>query len=391
MSKNKRYLHNLIAALLITTFLFNVTWEVGAIGEVSVSAQAAILMDAGSGRILFEHNSDAQLRIASITKIMTAIIAIELGELSDLVTTSRNAFGVEGSSIYLKLGEKLSLENLLYGLMLRSGNDAAVAIAEHVGGSLEGFVFLMNQKAAELGMEHTVFGNPHGLDTHEEHYSTARDMAVLTAYAMENEVFAEIVGTTRKSAPLEGEVWDRIWHNKNRILTKYPYAEGVKTGYTKRAKRTLVSSASKEGHRLITVTLNGPDDWNDHMNMFEYGFNTYILQTIVNAGQEIVEQGLDSGREHQGGHYEAINSFTYPLAEGEAVSQSIQRYSSVNERRDQSIPYPAGFILFELNGEQIGRIPIRFVTKTFSVQSKQTSLTFWHRVHQYLRWLMGVD
>ncbi len=152
--------------------------------SVSVSARNAVLIEQNSGRVLFEKNAHEVRRIASITKIMTAILAIESGEMNDMVTVSDRAIRAEGSSIYLKAGEKIKLEDLVYGLMLRSGNDAAVAIAEHVGGSLEGFVFLMNQKAEEIGMSHTHFANPHGLDDSKDHYSTAYDMAVLTRYAM---------------------------------------------------------------------------------------------------------------------------------------------------------------------------------------------------------------
>lgn len=264
---DKRFLFS--ACLIILCCLI---YASSVLANINVSAQAAILMEVDSGRIFFEKNADEELRIASITKIMTAIIALEEGELRDKVITSKNAAGKEGSSIYLRLGEKLTLEEMLYGLMLRSGNDAAVAIAEHIGGSVDGFVFLMNQKAAELGMTKTIFNNPHGLDDHEEHYSTARDMAILTAYALKNEDFAEIAKTKRKTAELPGEKWDRVWYNKNKLLTMYPYADGVKTGFTKRAKRTLVSSATKNGQQLVAVTLNAPNDWQDHITMFEYGF-----------------------------------------------------------------------------------------------------------------------
>ncbi|WP_173427600.1 D-alanyl-D-alanine carboxypeptidase family protein, partial [Mesobacillus campisalis] len=244
----------------------------------SVSARNAILMEQNSGRVLYEKKAHDRQRIASITKIMTAILAIESGKLDEQVKVSSRAAGTEGSSLYLMGGEKTKLEDLVYGLMLRSGNDAAVAIAEHVGGSLEGFVFLMNQKAAEIGMENTHFANPHGLDDHENHYSTAYDMALLTRYAMNNETYRKISGTKVHRAPNPNESWDRVWKNKNRLLTElYKYTTGGKTGYTKRAKRTLVTTAAKGELELIAVTLNGPDDWNDHIFMYERGFEQYEI------------------------------------------------------------------------------------------------------------------
>lgn len=203
------------------------------LSKPSTHAESAALIDVTSGRILFSKEGDKQMRIASLTKIMTAIVAIENGKLDDKVKVSAAAFGKEGSSIYLKLGEEMSLENMLYGLMLRSGNDAATAIAEHVGGSEEGFVLMMNQKAEEIGLRGTHFMNPHGLDA-DGHYSTASDMARLTAYALQNPVFKRIVATEQKSAPNPNESWDYSWHNKNKMLRLYEGADGVKTGYTKR-------------------------------------------------------------------------------------------------------------------------------------------------------------
>ncbi|MDQ0339180.1 D-alanyl-D-alanine carboxypeptidase [Caldalkalibacillus uzonensis] len=347
--------------------------------EPDVSAQAAILMDAESGRVLFEKNAYEPLRIASITKIMTAIVALEHGDLEDVVTTSKNAYGVEGSSIYLRLGEKMTLEDLLYGLMLRSGNDAAIAIAEHVGGSVEGFVFLMNQKAEELGMQQTLFSNPHGLDTHEEHYSTAYDMALLTAYAMQNETFAEIVSTQKKTAPLEGEKWDRVWYNKNRLLSMYPYADGVKTGYTQRANRTLVSSATKDGHRLIAVTLNAPDDWNDHINMFEYGFQNYTLVTLAEEGETLRDERF----ERTDGHFKYLNDFRYPLREDEHLQKQIVIDPAFKQEELETIPNPAGYIHYILDNEQIGRTPVGF----FSVEQ---DVSVWQRFRSIFDNLLGV-
>lgn len=280
-------------------------------GAVSVSASAAILMEQETGRVLYDHDADEIHRIASITKVMTAILAIESGKMDEMTTVSKRAVYTEGSSIYLQQGEKIKLEDLVYGLMLRSGNDAATAIAEHVGGSVEGFVFLMNQKAAEIGMTHTVFANPHGLDDHEEHYSTAYDMALLTRYTMMNPKFQEISGT--KSYTLTRENGTHKWRNKNRLLTeKYEYCTGGKTGFTKRAGRTLITTASKDGKDLIAVTLNAPDDWTDHISMYEYGFKTYSHKTILPKGYLALNiEGME------GKKFILQDSIVYPLSEEE--------------------------------------------------------------------------
>ncbi|WP_258261687.1 D-alanyl-D-alanine carboxypeptidase [Rossellomorea sp. SC111] len=285
MGVNRKRAKFYIYYFLICAFLF-VSVSNKVLAAPSVSAQKAILMDQETGRILYEKDAHTQSRIASITKIMTAILAVESGKMDQEVTVSSNAAGTEGSSLYLKAGEKIKLEDLVYGLMLRSGNDGAVAIAEYVGGSLDGFVYMMNEKAKEIGMENTHFSNPHGLDDHEDHYSTAYDMAVLARYSMENDKYKEIAGTKVHTAPNPDEKWDRKWKNKNRLLTElYKYSTGGKTGYTKLAKRTLVSTASKDGENLIAVTLNGPDDWNDHIGMFEYGFKHYDYKIVLDKGR----------------------------------------------------------------------------------------------------------
>jgi len=281
------------------------------------------------------------MRIASLTKIMTAIVAIENGNLTDTVKISDRAYGVEGSSIYLRKGEKLSLEDMLYGLMLRSGNDAATAIAEHIGGSVEGFVFMMNEKAAFLGMENTHFRNPHGLDQKNQ-YSTPRDMAILTAYALKNPVFKEIVSTKVKTVPLEGKSWDRKWYNKNKMLYKYQWADGVKTGYTSLAKRCLASSATKNGKQIAIITLSAPDDWNDHIKLFEYGFNNFEWVTMVKKGEEIQEirdVNLLTG-----------SDFSYPLKENE--KDKITRKIILNQNKEP------GRIEFYFNNKFIGSVPI---------------------------------
>lgn len=325
----------------------------------NVSAETAILMDVESGRVLYEKAAHKKMRIASITKIMTAILAIESDMLDETVKVSERAVYTEGSSVYLKQGEKIKLEHLVYGLMLRSGNDTAVAIAEHVGGSVEGFVFLMNQKAQEIGMRNTVFANPHGLDDHENHFSTAYDMALLTKYAMENEKYREIAGTKVYRAPNPDEKWDRKWTNKNKLLTGlYEYSTGGKTGYTKRAKRTLVSTAAKDGHDLIAVTLNGPSDWNDHIAMFEWGFAQYDLESIVEKG--LVHSIKDDFYKEK---VVVQRDFLYPITaeEKEKIKVDIKLIKPKPQwKKEKDVPSPCGKMIIKLEDQNIGEIPLYY-------------------------------
>lgn len=281
--KRKCFYSWLIIAIVFTIIGFS---PVTIKAEVEVSAEHAILMDQSSGRVLYEKAADQPTLIASITKVMTAIIAIEYGHLEDKVPISEHATSAEGSSIYLKKEDKVTLEDLLYGLMLRSGNDAAVAISEYVAGSEQGFAYLMNEKARWLGMTNTHFDNPHGLDS-ETHYASAYDMAILTKYAMENEIFQTISATSSYQAKAR----DYAWINKNKLLTQlYPHSSGGKTGYTKAAGRTLISTAKKDDQTLIVVTLNGPNDWQDHMQLFDWGFENYPLHLLQKEEQFAVKQ-----------------------------------------------------------------------------------------------------
>jgi D-alanyl-D-alanine carboxypeptidase len=331
-----------IFALMVSLFIANIPQKVDA--SVSVSARGAVLMEQESGRVLFEKDAHTKRRIASITKIMTAILAIESGKMNEIVKVSGQATRAEGSSVYLKPGEKIKLEHLVYGLMLRSGNDTAVAIAEHVGGSLDGFVYLMNQKAKEIGMLNTHFSNPHGLDDHEDHYSTAYDMALLTRYAMQNKTYQKIAGTKNYKAPNPTEDWDREWKNKNRLLTKYKYTTGGKTGYTKRAKRTLVTTASKGDMRLIAVTLNASDDWNDHITMYENSFKTYDMAEVLSKGKIDIKTN-----KYYKKHLYVNKSIVYPATDEEMDMFSVKyKLNKPGEDWDES----------NHNGEAVGKAQV---------------------------------
>ena len=265
----KTVLYCIITALFIGAF---VPFSVRATGlDISVSASSAVLIEAESGRVLYEKDADKRRPMASTTKIMTALVALENYDLAAPIKIPKEAVGIEGSSLYLVEGEELTLRELLYALMLRSANDAATAIAITVGGSVSDFADMMNEKAEEMGLTDTHFDNPHGLDS-DEHYTTARELALITAEALKNEVFREIVSTYKKLLPLDGVPDRRLVVNHNRLLRTYDGCIGVKTGFTKKDGRCLVSAAERDGITLIAVTLNAPNDWSDHKRMLDSGF-----------------------------------------------------------------------------------------------------------------------
>ncbi len=238
------------------------------------SAQACALIDANSGQLLFSKNENERLPMASTTKIMTAIIALENCDIDETVTIPAEVCGVEGSSIYLLAGEKLTMRELLYGLMLESGNDAATAVAIHVAGDAESFCELMNEKAKTLGLSNTHFDNPHGL-TSENHYTTAHELALLSAYAMKNEVFRQLVSTDKYIIPERENCRARYFSNHNRLLRSFDLCDGVKTGYTQAAGRCLVTSGKSGDSRFVAVTLNDRQDWNDHKEMLTFAVENF--------------------------------------------------------------------------------------------------------------------
>ena len=254
--------------------------------EVNTSASACVIIDEASGRVLLSHNAETPLPMASTTKVMTALLALERGSLSDRVTCSRNAFGVPGTSIYLSEGETLTLEEMLYGLMLASGNDAATAIAEHIGGTVDDFCRMMTARAAELGCTSTVFLTPHGLPR-EGHYTTAHDLALIAREAMTHETFREIVTTQRAKIPWEGRDYSRVLNNKNKLLSTYEGATGIKTGYTKKAGRCLVFGAERNGMRIIGVVLNCYDWFDEAARLMDVAFSRYEAMTLMTEGEAI--------------------------------------------------------------------------------------------------------
>lgn len=258
----------------------------------ALSAASALVMDANTGQVLFARKAHQPRPIASTTKIMTALVAIECGKLYRLTTVSPHAAGVEGSSIYLTAGEKLTLEELIYGALMHSGNDACVAIAENVAGREEVFVNFMNYKAHRLGARNTNFCNTNGLP-HDRHLSSAYDLALITRYALKNPVFSRIVAT--KTHSIAGAKGKRILSNTNKMLWSYQGADGVKTGTTHAAGKCLVSSATRDGRRLIAVVLHSDDRWGESIRLLNYGFEEYANRVVAGKGEAFAAITIENG------------------------------------------------------------------------------------------------
>lgn len=275
---------------------------------MTTSAKSVILMDQKSHRILYSENMHSPMLIASITKIMTAVIAIESEKLDDLIKINESVLKAYGSAIYIEVGEEIIFRDLVYGLMLRSGNDAALAIMDYLGDDT--FISLMNKKGKEIGMKNTTFNNPHGLDESGGNYSTVYDMAILTSYAMELEEYKKIVGTSKHVVKTNKKTY--VWHNKNKLLNTYKYCTGGKTGFTKKARRTLVTTASKDDLDLVVVTINDSNDFFDHVSLHEYGFKNYKYYTVLEKNSFDVNEDYFFKDELY-----ISSSYGYPLLESE--------------------------------------------------------------------------
>lgn len=316
--------------------------------EVENHAVSAILMEVRTGRVLYENNPHERRSIASITKLMTALVAVEsTPDLKQTVKVKAEWLsGAEGSSIYLAPDEELPLEALLYGLLLESGNDAAQVIAGFCAGDIPTFVEWMNLRAQDLGMSDSHFDNPSGLDS-DTHYSTAYDMALCARACMENQVVSKIAAT--KSATLG----TRTFTNHNKLLSLYEGCLGMKTGYTDEAGRTLVTCAQRDGLRLIAVTLNDPDDWNDHMALYDYGFAAYEDRTLCQGGKQFQTLPVTGSLVRFVG-VAPISSATYPLRPEETFT--------VTAELPESVPAPveegsiAGRLDFYLKGEKLDSV-----------------------------------
>ncbi len=322
----------------------------------AISAHSAIVLDATSGRVIFSHNANEKRGMASTTKIMTALCALEYGDMNKIVTVSSSASGVEGSSMYLEKGEKISMTDLVYGLMLVSGNDAATAIAENVSGSIEKFAELMNKKATEIGCFDTSFSNPHGLSD-EKHYTTAHDLAKITAYALQNSTFCEIVATKRKNLSAGENGHPRTLVNHNKFLNMYEGCIGVKTGFTKATGRCLVTSVKKDEMTFVCVTLNASDDWNDHRQLYDKAFSEYSPQKLKNANEIITSTQVKKGTENTV-NLVSENDIIIPIKNGEENDIKITVEPFENLQAPISKGDIIGTLKVSINNEQCGTFPL---------------------------------
>ncbi len=344
---------------------------------LSVSAQSAILIETGGGRVVYAKNADLLLPMASTTKIMTALVALEEMPPEAVITVDPAAVGTEGSSVYLTAGEKLTLEQLLYALLLESANDAAVAIAIGVAGSVDAFANLMNERAHSLGLSHTHFKNPHGLD-HEDHYTTARELAEIARAALENKLLKTIVSTRKTTIPHAETEGARLLVNHNKMLRMYDGCIGVKTGYTQRSGRCLVSAAERDGVTLIAVTLNASDDWDDHTRMLDHGFSLFQAVTLCGVNEILYPLSTVGGTDA----YVMLGNPTKVTAVLPKGAYEIE--TRIECRRFEYAPIPEGSVLgravflSDTDGdgvrEEVGEVPLLAL---YTIPKKASKNKFW--------------
>lgn len=359
-----------LLVLILLTVLFSLL-TIYAFGEdgrsdFAVSARSAVLYQPDSDVFLYSKNQDVRLPMASTTKIMTALIALEEAQLTEAVAICDEAIGTEGSSAYLQRGDVLTMEELLYALLLRSANDAAVAIAYHIGGDVFGFAQLMNQRAEKMGLTNTHFTNPHGLDD-PEHYTTASDLAHITSVALKNPIFCEIASTKRISFSTEDR--SRTYINHNKLLSLYPDCIGVKTGYTKRSGRCLVSAAERGGLTFIGVTLDAPSDWSDHKRLFDFGYERMErIQLCTPSDHQYMIPVIDGDRDYL--LAENVNECYYITdREHSPIEKQVRltRYAVAPIKSGDRL----GEIVYLLDGKEIARSPIIATHSVKKLSSKK--------------------
>lgn len=316
----------------------------------AINAMAAVVMEVSSGRVLYSKNATEKRSIASTTKIMTAVVALENGRLEEEVTISKKAAGIGGSTLEFRTGQKYTLKELLYAMLMSSANDAAIALAEHIGGTVEGFAAMMNKKAESLGASGSNFVTPHGLDAANQ-YSTAYDVAIITRYALKNPVFAEIVSTA--SAHIPGY----SLYNTNELLGAYPGVDGVKTGYTGKAGRCLVTTIQKDGMRVISVVLGSPTRTaraNASRDLLNYTFENFKMRRLLNAGDVYANVPVSRGI-HEMAALKAAQDVVIPLSEAELVSMEIKK--RIPDILDAPVYAGAdtGYVEYVVNGEVLAQ------------------------------------
>ncbi|MCD7844258.1 MAG: D-alanyl-D-alanine carboxypeptidase [Oscillospiraceae bacterium] len=368
---------HIAAAALAAALIFLLAAPVMAIDAApALSAQAAILVEADTGTVLLEQNADEQRLIASTTKIMTALVVLEQWEDLDTSVTVEAAWtGIEGSSMYLTAGQTVTVRELLYGLLLASGNDAATALACVTAGSEEAFAALMNEKAAALGCENTHFANPHGLNA-EGHYSSARDLVIIMAAAIENDTFREITGTVSIT------IGENTFTNHNRLLWECEGVFGGKTGYTQAAGRTLVTCCQREGMTLICVTLSDPDDWTDHTALYDWAYGAYTNSDVLAEAAWTVPV--------IGGETEEV---TVTAAEPLYVLRTVEQDVTVQFTLPSFVYAPveagqtAGQATAYVDGQEMGTVTL-VCTQTVG-QTEEQSLTLWEKIKSFFGWMEG--
>ena len=347
-----------IIILVILLFPFKVN---------GLSASSITVMDMDNNRVLYSYNDSNPRLIASITKIMTSLVTINNSDVSKLITIDESVLKSYGSGIYVEVGEKISLENLLYGLMLRSGNDAAIQIANTVGGSMEGFVDLMNETAENIGMKKTSFVNSSGLEENDGtgNMSTSYDMALLMSEAMKNETFRKIVSTKKHIVKTDYKTY--VWYNKNKLLNTYEYCNGGKTGFTEKARRTLVTTASKDNMNLVIVTLNDPNDFLDHKSLYEKYFNKYKSYKILDKDKEKFENK----------NYYIKNSKNLTLTNDEYknIKKEVIIY-------DNNVSDIVGVINVKLNNDLLAK---EYIYEKVIKEKKKEKITFWDKILNFFK------
>lgn len=323
------------------------------VSAISHTATSVCVINSLTGDVVLSENQNEKRPMASTTKIMTAIIALETCELDEIVSVSENAAMQEGSSAYLKTGDKIRMEDLLYGLMLNSGNDAATAIAEHIAGDEKSFAQLMNEKTNELQLSNTHFENASGLDG-TEHYTTAYELALISRYAMSIPKFREIVQTKNIVVSLVDTEAVLKFNNHNKLLNLYDGANGIKTGYTKSAGRCLVSSANRDGMEFISVTLCDPNDWNDHKAFLDYAFSEHYPKAVIKKG-DVIKRATIDGKKYC---FTAKDDFTVPFKEHQKINVDIITHivSDLNPPINEN--EKVGYMEILYNKKKIGEVDI---------------------------------
>jgi len=344
-------LKRIISVIVVIILGFSVITKTKAADELSVSAKSAVLIEAESGKIVYSKNADQRLPMASTTKIMTGLIVLENAKLDHKFKVSSKAVGCEGTSAYLCEDDVLTIEAALYALLLQSANDAAVALAIEVGGSIDSFAQMMNKKAIELGLADTNFKNPSGLPA-KDHYTTAKDLAIITSVALKNPDFSRIVAT--KSVNVKINEADRTFVNHNKLLSLYEGAIGVKTGFTKESGRCLVGAAQRDGVKLITVTLSASNDWADHKNMFDLGFKKLRSYCLFSGDSFIIEFPIAGTNSHILASPVGEKQITLPNSTRIAVRIERTSLLQLTAKAGDTV----GYAVFYADGKELYRAPL---------------------------------